>query len=84
MKLSKKHVFEEWVSTLFGTILLVLTLVYIGKLIWFTPEKVTGAEIGSTIALGAIGIMFVFVKLDFIMKYLPGSKGGEDVADKPS
>ena len=84
MKLSPKHVFEEWVSTIFGCLILAFDLIYIGKLIWFTPAIVTMGQIGVTVALGSVGIIFVFVKIDAILRFLPrGADGGsQDSSEK--
>lgn len=67
--LSPKHAFEEWVSTIFGILILILSLVYLTLKIF--DNTLTTKEAILFGLLGAIGILFVFVRLQSIFKFIP-------------
>ena len=69
-KLKIEHIYEEWVSSIFGTVILVFALKY-G---WDNLKDISWTEIGILSALGAVGIGFLFKKFTWIEKFLPTKK----------
>lgn len=72
-KLSFKNIYREWVSTIFGTVILVMAGVYL----WVNLKELTIVEIGILLALGGVGLLFLFVRIKTIEKYLPKIGGKE-------
>ena len=71
-KVNFKNIYREWVSTIFGTVILVMAGVYL----WENLKELTLLETGVLLALGGVGLLFLFVRITTIEKYLPklGSK----------
>ena len=70
--LKVKHIFEEKVSTVVGLIFLFFSLFYLGKMVFFDPKAISWTELGLTLGIGAIGILFMLSKFNWILKFLPG------------
>ena len=71
-KVNFKNIYREWVSTIFGTVILVMAGIYL----WENLKELTLVETGVLLALGGVGLLFLFVRITAIEKYLPkfGSK----------
>lgn len=71
-----QHFYQEWVSTIFGTVILVMSCLYF----WNNLDNITLSQLGILLVMGAIGILFLFVKINSILKYLPG--GNQEIEPK--
>lgn len=72
-KVNFKNIYREWVSTIFGTVILVMAGVYL----WENLKELTLLETGVLLALGGVGLLFLFVRITIIEKYLPKFGGKE-------
>ena len=72
-KVNFKNIYREWVSTIFGTVILVMDGIYL----WKNLKELTLLEIGVLLALGGVGLLFLFVRITTIEKYLPKFGGKE-------
>lgn len=66
-KLNFKNIYREWVSSIFGTAIIVMSGIYL----WEHLDNLTIQEAGVLFVLGGIGILFLFVRISTIEKYLP-------------
>ena len=67
-----KHTYEQLSTTIFGSLILVIALVYL--VLNIRELTVTSGVVAG--ALGAVGVAFIFSKFEWIERFMPGGSGG--------
>jgi hypothetical protein len=71
--LKLEHIYKDLITSLFGTLILVGAGIY-----FFSNLKdISFTEIGTLLAIGAVGALFLFGDKNKILSFLPGSKPSE-------